>query len=63
MGWASGNFGLFGLKSQHVNVPVLNYIGVFLTVVGAVCFAFINPTVEKSHHEESNHVEIFFDIN
>jgi len=28
MGWASGNFGLFGLKAQTVPFPALNYVGV-----------------------------------
>jgi glucose uptake protein GlcU len=33
-GWASGTFGLFGLAKQEINNPVLNYIGVILSILG-----------------------------
>ncbi len=46
VGWASGNFGLFGLKSQSVEHPVLNYIGVALAVFAVALYAFIKPTVK-----------------
>jgi len=41
MGWASGTFGLFGLKEETVAHPTLNYIGAGLAVVGVVAFTFV----------------------
>lgn len=37
-GWASGTFGLFGLKRQPVSNPMLNYIGVALSIVGLMLY-------------------------
>jgi hypothetical protein len=50
MGWASGRFGLFGLKAQSVSSPLLNYMGVGLIVVGASVFLTIQPTIEKQQN-------------
>jgi hypothetical protein len=33
-GWASGTFGLFGLTKQDINDPVLNAVGVVLSILG-----------------------------
>jgi glucose uptake protein GlcU len=46
-GWASGKFGLFGLKADTIKDPVLNYIGVALALASLVVSFFIRPTVKK----------------
>lgn len=33
-GWASGTFGLFGLTKQEIDNPVLNIVGVVLSILG-----------------------------
>lgn len=33
-GWASGTFGLFGLTKQEIDNPVLNIVGVVLSIMG-----------------------------
>lgn len=33
-GWASGTFGLFGLTKQEINDPVLNIVGVVISMLG-----------------------------
>lgn len=57
MGWASGTFGLFGLKVQTVPHPILNYIGVVVAIIGCSCYAFVKPTVQdvKPEGEEDKH--------
>lgn len=46
-GWASGKFGLFGLKPDTIKDPALNYIGVALALTSLVVSFFIRPTVKK----------------
>jgi Transmembrane family, TMEM144 of transporters len=45
MGWASGEFGLFGLTKQTVPHPALNYIGFSLAMLSTIAFMFVRPTV------------------
>jgi len=33
-GWASGRFGLFGIKASIPANPILNYIGLCLVIIG-----------------------------
>jgi len=40
MGWATGNFGLFGVWKEEVPSPAMNYAGVFLACVSLVLLAF-----------------------
>jgi glucose uptake protein GlcU len=47
IGWASGKFGLFGLKKQEIGDPVMNYIGVFLSIVGLILYVQVK-TVDTS---------------
>ena len=47
IGWASGKFGLFGLKKQDISDPVMNYIGVFLSIVGLILYVQVK-TVDTS---------------
>eukprot|EP01087_Luapelamoeba_hula_P003875 TRINITY_DN1375_c0_g1_i3.p1 TRINITY_DN1375_c0_g1~~TRINITY_DN1375_c0_g1_i3.p1 ORF type:complete len:174 (+),score=9.08 TRINITY_DN1375_c0_g1_i3:62-583(+) len=46
LGWATSNFGLFGLKQRSVERPYLNYIGFGLAVCSVAIYAFVKPTVE-----------------
>ena len=48
MGWSTGNFGLFGLKKNEVDNPILNYVGVVLAVISVAFYAFVKPSVESS---------------
>ena len=47
-GWATGQFGLFGLKSQAsgVHIPWLNYVGVVIAVFSLVMFMFVEPNTD-----------------
>lgn len=47
VGWASGKFGLFGLAKQDISDPVMNYVGVFLSIVGLVVYVQVK-TVDTS---------------
>lgn len=47
MGWASGRFGLFGLKEQVPQNSALNYAGVVVAVVATVSFFFIRSTLKE----------------
>ena len=38
VGWASGTFGLFGLKKQEMSNPALNYVGVTLAFIGLLIY-------------------------
>ncbi|XP_033632022.1 transmembrane protein 144-like isoform X2 [Asterias rubens] len=44
-GWASGHFGLFGIKKDELSNPVFNYIGVSLALVSVVLFLFVKSEV------------------
>ena len=46
-GWATGKFGLFGLKADAISTPSLNYVGVVFSVFAVVIFLFIKPTLTK----------------
>jgi hypothetical protein len=47
MGWATGTFGLFGITSNEVKTPWLNYLGIALAVLSVGLYAFVKPTVKK----------------
>ena len=46
-GWATGKFGLFGLKADAISSPGLNYAGVFMTTIAIILFMFIKPSLGK----------------
>uniref|UniRef100_A0A914WDJ4 Transmembrane protein 144 n=1 Tax=Plectus sambesii TaxID=2011161 RepID=A0A914WDJ4_9BILA len=49
VGWATARFGLFGLKEQIPSDPVLNYIGVGMTLLSGVMFILVkNETTPSS---------------
>lgn len=43
MGWASGSFGLFGLKKDDVQNPVLNYAGVVVALLALCVYLRVKP--------------------
>ncbi|KAL6073526.1 Transmembrane protein 144a [Balamuthia mandrillaris] len=47
MGWASGNFGLFGLNKNSVAISWLNYLGVSIALFSVCIYAFVKPEVGK----------------
>ncbi|XP_012885262.1 PREDICTED: transmembrane protein 144 isoform X3 [Dipodomys ordii] len=47
-GWASSRFGWFGMDSEEVSKPLLNYIGAGLSIVSAFIFLFIKTEVATS---------------
>ena len=47
IGWASGKFGLFGLNKQAISDPVMNYIGVFLSIIGLFLYVQVK-TIDTS---------------
>jgi len=46
-GWASGKFGLFGLKPEQIPHPTLNYVGVALALVSLGVSFFLKPTLHE----------------
>jgi len=48
-GWASGAFGLFGLKEQRTTLahPILNYVGAVTAVIGVFIFLFVKPSTSN----------------
>lgn len=60
MGWASGTFGLFGLKKQEVKDPTMNYVGVALAIVGLLIYLNVKTndtsvdSQKKEIHDEKN---------
>ncbi|KAK6027276.1 hypothetical protein OSTOST_06691, partial [Ostertagia ostertagi] len=44
-GWAVGRFGLFGVKATIPALPLLNYLGLSMVIVGGVFFSQIRPSV------------------
>ncbi len=60
MGWASGTYGLFGLKKQDIHDPMLNILGVALAMVGLLIFLQVrtNDTsqdnLDEHHHNAKN---------
>ena len=56
IGWATGYFGLFGVKSQKDQVAnqTLNFVGVGLAVVALSLYIFIKPN-DEDEEEDSNY--------
>ncbi|CAJ0941843.1 unnamed protein product, partial [Mesorhabditis belari] len=52
MGWASGRFGLFGIKATTPSIIWLNYFGLAAVVVGGVIFSQVKPTPRSASSDE-----------
>jgi glucose uptake protein GlcU len=54
MGWASGCFGLFGLRAEPIAIPSWNYAGVALALVGLALFLQVKPTTTEDSDDNDN---------
>jgi len=53
-GWAAPNFGLFGLKPEHMHTPTasaLNYVGVAIAALGMIPYAFVRSGGDEDGHD------------
>ncbi|XP_060596387.1 transmembrane protein 144-like isoform X2 [Ruditapes philippinarum] len=57
-GWATGRFGLFGLKADPPDNLVLNDIGVILAVISAVIFTAVKNEVSSSNIDTTVTVDV-----
>uniref|UniRef100_A0A914WF73 Transmembrane protein 144 n=1 Tax=Plectus sambesii TaxID=2011161 RepID=A0A914WF73_9BILA len=48
VGWATGRFGLFGLEPEVPDRPWMNYVGLALTLISGVMFAFVHYEPKSS---------------
>jgi len=53
--WTIARFGLFGVAAQIPNMPILNYIGVGLTVISIITFIFVKT--EEIHVMNSRYMQ------
>jgi len=44
LGWASGNFGLFGIDKNTVSIPALNYVGFVVSLCSMGIFFFVKTS-------------------
>ena len=54
VGWATSTFGIFGIDKKVLCYPAMNYVGVFVCVVGGVLIAFVKPTLTKKQGNQIN---------
>ena len=54
VGWATSTFGIFGIDKKVLCYPVMNYVGVFVCIVGGVLIAFVKPTLTKKRETQIN---------
>lgn len=47
MSWACGRFGLFGIDKESVGKPIMNYVGLALTVVSLALFSHVKASVKQ----------------
>jgi len=50
-GWGSGTFGLFGLKKETVERPIMNYIGVVICCASLGIYLFVKSEVSNEEKE------------
>ncbi|XP_048244217.1 transmembrane protein 144-like isoform X2 [Haliotis rufescens] len=46
VGWANGRFGLLGVEAEIPNNLVMNYVGVSISLVSTVLYAFVKPDIK-----------------
>jgi len=49
VGWACGNFGLFGVEKESVSKPALNYVGVCFAILSVIVFANVKSETSENH--------------
>ncbi|PIO63932.1 hypothetical protein TELCIR_14453, partial [Teladorsagia circumcincta] len=52
-GWAVGRFGLFGVNATVPALPLLNYLGLSMVILGGVFFSQIRPSVSIPSNVEN----------
>uniref|UniRef100_A0A183BW89 Transmembrane protein 144 n=1 Tax=Globodera pallida TaxID=36090 RepID=A0A183BW89_GLOPA len=57
VGWATGRFGLFGVKALAPASPSLNYVGLFFVIIGGVLFALVPPKTQQQNESTEERVE------
>jgi len=53
VGWAVGNFGLFGVEAQPVKIPWLNIMGACFGLASLFVYFFISPTVSDDEADRT----------
>ncbi|CAB3403161.1 unnamed protein product [Caenorhabditis bovis] len=51
-GWAVGRFGLFGVDATIPSLPLLNYFGLILVIIGGCLFSQIRPNTNQQTADE-----------
>lgn len=49
LGWASGHFGLMGVKKEYSSKPALEYVSVFFSFFSIFLFIFVKPVQQLQH--------------
>ena len=52
VGWGVAHFGLFGTKAQSVKLPLLNYLGVLLTLLSGIMFVSVYSQGDNAGEEK-----------
>lgn len=52
LGWASGHFGLLGVKQEIASTPSLEYISVAFSFVSIILFIFVKPVQMLQHSNQ-----------
>jgi hypothetical protein len=56
MGWASGTFGLFGLKAEYIANRPLNFTGVFFAFAGFLVFLLVKSESQGATSNDDTHL-------
>jgi hypothetical protein len=54
IGWVSARYGIFGTTPEYPNNLLENYLGVVLSVIGALLFLFVKPSVINNSSTTEN---------
>ncbi|KAL3097083.1 hypothetical protein niasHS_002799 [Heterodera schachtii] len=54
VGWSVAKFGLFGTKPQHIQSPLINYLGVLITLISGVMFVFVYNSDQQKEKSAAN---------
>ena len=57
LGWASGHFGLWGVKKEVATHEYLEYLGVTFSLISIVLFIFVRPVRQVLHDADAKLIE------
>jgi glucose uptake protein GlcU len=57
LGWASGHFGLWGVKKEVAKTPFLEYLGVVFSLISIVLFIFVRPVRQVLHDADKKLID------